>query len=164
MGLAPAPSTATNVPRGEVRLRAWRTDDVALLASLMTDPDVRRFVGGPLDPAQAAERAAAIASSAPWGYFVIEEDGRPVGTLTFDRKRGPWEVSFQLQRSAWGRGVMTAALELGVVWFREQEPEEPLIAVTQEANIAARRTITRCGGTAVERFEQYGLAQIRYDL
>ena len=145
-----------------VSIRPWRRDDRELLVDLMVDAEVRRFVGGPVEPEDALRRATRLTEDTPWGYFVVVLGSDAVGTLTFDRKRGPWEVSFQLRRSAWGRGVMTGALRQAVEWFRVNEPHEQLIAVTQVRNEAARRTIERSGGLPERQFEQYGEQQVQY--
>jgi ribosomal-protein-alanine N-acetyltransferase len=147
-----------------VTLRDWGPDDAGFIAALLSDDDVRRLVGGSLEPSEAARRAASLASDVPWGWFLVLKDLAPVGTVTFDRKRGPWEVSFQLVRAAWGRGVMTDALAQAVRWFRSEQPDEPLIAVTQTVNAAARRTLERCGGVVEAEFEQYGAPQVQYRL
>jgi ribosomal-protein-alanine N-acetyltransferase len=147
-----------------VSLRPWVRDDREFLAQLFGDPEVRRFVGGPVEPEEASRRATQLTEDTPWGYFVVIEGCDPVGTVTFDRKRGPWEVSFQLCRSAWGRGVMTRALHQAVEWFRANEPHEHLIAVTQVRNESARRTIERSGGVRERAFQQYGDQQVQYTL
>jgi RimJ/RimL family protein N-acetyltransferase len=59
--------------------RSWRADDLALAAGLWGDPDVTRWIGGPLSPAAAAERLAAeIATEAAagiqyWPIFQLED-------------------------------------------------------------------------------------------
>lgn len=147
-----------------VSLRPWKPDDVTFLSGLMEDAEVRRFVGGPVERDEALRRARRLTDNIPWGYFVVMMGSDPVGTLTFDRKRGPWEVSFQLARPAWGRGVMADALGQAIAWFRAETPDERLIAVTQTRNTAARRTIERSGGVPESEFEQYGEQQVQYAL
>lgn len=150
--------------RDDVSLRPWRPDDRDLLVSLLVDPDVRRFVGGALEPSEARRRAVALLADVPAGYFVVIHGTSAVGTLTFDRKRGPWEVSFQLSRAAWGNGIMPIALRRAISWFRTERPQERLIAVTQRENLAARRTIESAAGVQEREFEQYGAHQIQYRL
>jgi RimJ/RimL family protein N-acetyltransferase len=145
-----------------VALRPWAPTDRDLLVGLMVDPEGRRYLGGPVDRDVAEQRVSARTGSASYGSFVVELDGTPVGTVTFDRKRGPWEVSFQLAAVGRGRGAMSCALRQAVRWFRAAEPEEPLIAVTQESNWPARRTIERVGGRATAVLEQYGQRQVEY--
>jgi RimJ/RimL family protein N-acetyltransferase len=147
-----------------VSLRPWQALDVAFLASLMQDEEVRRFVGGPVEREEALRRARRLTDDVPWGYFIVVVGSDPVGTVTFDRKRGPWEVSFQLARPAWGRGIMTAALSQAIAWFRAERPHERLIAVTQIGNTAARIALERAGGVPESEFEQYGEQQVQYAL
>lgn len=33
------------------------------------------------------------------------------------RKRGPWEISFQLRQASWGQGLATEALISVIEWF-----------------------------------------------
>ena len=37
------------------------------------------------------------------------------GTVSFDRKRRPWELSLQLRRDCWGLGLMTEAVQTALV-------------------------------------------------
>ena len=67
-------------PNG-VSLRPWQTDDVAFLASLMQDAEVRRFVGGPVEREEALRRARRLTDDLPWGYFVVVVGSDLVGTL-----------------------------------------------------------------------------------
>lgn len=144
-------------------LRTWGPPDRPALISLMTDPQVREYLGGPIPLDTAEQRITDRLADVPWCYFVIiDNDDTVVGTLTFDRKTGPWEVSFQLAPRAWGRGLMTQALIEAIDQFRVRHPGEVLIAVTQQANRRARNTLERVGGILDGAFEYKGELQVRY--
>jgi [ribosomal protein S5]-alanine N-acetyltransferase len=64
--------------------RRWRPDDLALANGLWGDPEVTRFIGGPLSPVAVADRLAAeipteaTAGIQYWPIFQLE-DGAHVG-------------------------------------------------------------------------------------
>ncbi len=97
-----------------VMLRLVQPGDETALVGLMTDPEVRRYIGGPREPEEA--RASIYLDDIWWGSFVVAQvsDDEVVGTLSFARKRGPWEVSFQLRADLWGQGLMSEALMLAL--------------------------------------------------
>ena len=94
-----------------LRLRMATEADSGAKIALLTDPEVREYVGRamPLEKAQAIVRGRGVDST--WGHFVLADlnSNALLGTLSFDQKRGPWEVSFQLRRDMWGQGLMSEA-------------------------------------------------------
>ncbi len=146
-----------------VMLRLVQPGDETALVGLMTDPEVRRYIGGPREPEEA--RASIHLDDIWWGSFVVAQvsDDEVVGTLSFARKRGPWEVSFQLRADLWGQGLMSEAMMLALTWFFASQDESVCIAVTQDANTRTRRLLERSGGVLTAEFEQYGLPQLQYE-
>ncbi|MBM0273959.1 GNAT family N-acetyltransferase [Micromonospora tarensis] len=153
-------------PEGErVRLRPPGYGDEPALIEMATDPHVRSYIGGPIDPTVAAANAMQKISAQAWGQFVIvgRVSGEVVGSGSLARKRGPWEVSYQLRRAYWGHGLAGEAVELIRVWFFENLDENLLIATTQRANDRSKRLLSRAGAVFAGTFEQYGLVQERFE-
>ncbi|WP_326560904.1 GNAT family N-acetyltransferase [Micromonospora sp. NBC_01796] len=150
---------------GRVVVRPPDRGDEDAIVELFTDPEVRRFLGGPVEPEVAHARAAEIVSGATRGQFVIVElaTGVVVGSGDISRKRGPWEISYQLRPASWGRGLASEAISALVDWFFANTDEDLLIAVTQDANARSARLLERNGATLATRFEQYGALQRQYE-
>ncbi|MCM4082246.1 GNAT family N-acetyltransferase [Paractinoplanes hotanensis] len=79
------------------------------------------------------------------------------------RKRGPWEISYQLRHAFWRLGLAGEAVTLVCDWFFATTEENVLIATTQQANLASQRMLDRLGPVGAGSFEQYGLTQLRFD-
>ncbi|GAA0918085.1 hypothetical protein Vau01_105640 [Virgisporangium aurantiacum] len=82
-----------------------------------------------------------------------------IGSGDLARKRGPWEVSYQLRHAYWGQGLGSEAVSLICVWFFAYTSEDLLVAVTQTANVRSQRLLKRVGAVQVEPVEEYGLRQ-----
>ncbi|WP_433294397.1 GNAT family N-acetyltransferase [Actinoplanes sp. CA-030573] len=148
-----------------VVVRDPATGDERALVDMATDPRVRRYLGGPKDQATAEADATAKVSEARWGQFVIVDRtaGVVAGSGSVARKRGPWEISYQLRHAFWGRGLAGEAVALVRDWFFAATGEDLLIATTQQANLASQRLLERLGAVPTGGFEQYGLPQLRFD-
>lgn len=145
-----------------LKLRAPRPCDADVIVELLTDPDVRRYVGGPQDAE--VVRGRLRLSTEHWGSFVIaDHDDEAIGTLSFEQKRGPWELSFQLRHELWGQGLMTEAASLALAWFFASQSCDRCIAVTQVANLRTRSLLERLGATVTDRFEYKGFDQFEYE-
>jgi ribosomal-protein-alanine N-acetyltransferase len=148
-----------------VRLRPPAPGDEPALIEMATDTRVRRYLGGPADEATAAARAARKVTAPAWGQFVIVDvvTSQVVGSGSLARKRGPWEVSFQLRWQCCGNGFALEAVQLIRDWFFRHTTEDLLIATTQQANAACRRLLVRAGAVLAGTFEQYQVVQERYE-
>jgi ribosomal-protein-alanine N-acetyltransferase len=148
-----------------VLVRAPAVGDEPALIEMATDPHVRRYLGGPQTPATAETNATAKINDARWGQFVIVEHATAAiaGSGSLARKRGPWEISYQLRHAFWGRGLAREAVDLVRAWFFTAFDDDLLIATTQQANLASQRLLDRLGATRAGSFEQYGLIQLRFE-
>lgn len=148
-----------------VWVRVPAPGDEPALIEMATDARVRQYIGGPSDPASAAARAAQQVTGAQPGRFVIVERSTATvaGSGSLAHKRGPWEISYQLRTAFRGRGFAGEAVALVRDWFFTRTSEDLLIATTQRVNVASRRLLQRAGASHAGSFEQYGLAQERYE-
>lgn len=148
-------------------LRAVRENDAVVLGALLTDPQVRQFLGGPASE----ERVARGRREYPLtpGCWTVEHggsDGAAVGLVTIGadhRCEGRAEVSYQLLPAAWGQGLGREAVGAAVAWWRTVADAGPLVAVTQRANTRSRRLLEGLGLVLLEdRLEEYGALQCLY--
>ena len=106
-----------------LRLRTFRPDDLPLYAALNADPEVVRFLGGPLsrDESDAiAEYAQGLHAREGIGLLAVEraEDGVFVGMCGLHHVTDWYpdiEVAWRLARTHWGHGYAT---EAAAAWLR----------------------------------------------
>ena len=149
-------------------LRAGRdaAADRAAAVALLTDPQVRRFIGGPLSAEEAREAVKGPAGQR-WGSFVLElrhgddgAHGAVVGVCSLSRERGELEIGYMLLPGYWGKGLASEAVVTVLAWVAEHCDDEHVIAVTQAANTASLRLLARLGFVERERFVEYGADQV----
>lgn len=147
-----------------VLLRPPAPGDEPALVGMAIDERVRHYLGGPVD-AQTAAANAAQKIAASWGQFVIVDrgSGEVAGSGSLARKRGPWEISYQLRHQFWGRQLASSSVVLIRDWFFAHMPDDVLIGTTQLANERSRRVLHRAGAVLTGAFTQYGERQERYD-
>ena len=147
-----------------LRLRPTRPADRGPIIDLVTDDEVRRYLGGAMSREQA--EVAIRLDGELWGHFAITEleADKTIGTLSFARKRGPWEISYCLRRDRWGKGLAAEATSAALEWFFAATGEDYVIAVTQTANRRSGRLLERLGAHLEGEFEQHGAPQQRYEL
>lgn len=105
----PAPTLTT--PR--LLLRAARPDDLSDLFEIYGNPEVMKFWSSPPDerPDQTKERLdrmIAGAKTPPVTYFVLEKDGKAIGTAGGHKSS---EVGFILHKGYWRQGLIKEAMD-----------------------------------------------------
>ena len=149
-------------------LRAGRdaATDRAAAVELLTDPQVRQFIGGPLS-ALDARNAVSGPAGQRWGSFVLElrdgNDGREgpvIGVCSLSRERGELEIGYMLLPRYWGIGLASEAVATALGWVAAHLNDEHVIAITQAANTASLRLLARLGFVERERFVEYDAHQI----
>ncbi len=80
-----------------VSVGAPATGDEPALVEMGIDPEVCRYLSGPVDRPTSQDRAARKVSDPRWGEFVIVDRASKTmaGSGSLARKRGPWEISNQ---------------------------------------------------------------------
>jgi RimJ/RimL family protein N-acetyltransferase len=96
-----------------------------------------------------------------WGAFCVADRAtdRTVGTVSFGRKRGELEVSYEFLAEHWGSGLATEAVAAVLSWAWGDTDEQAIIAVTQTANERSLRLLDRLGFVADREFEEFGARQ-----
>jgi RimJ/RimL family protein N-acetyltransferase len=167
--------TALFIDAGDVVLRKAREDDRQSIIQHVTDPDVRAYLGGPRPPdavARHLDEAGVTAVTDTPGSFVIADTLTDafIGTMSLTR-RGTHhpghvrptgeelELSYTLDRPAWGRGLAHAAATALLRTAATALADEPVIVVTQSANVRSLRLAQRLGFLAAATFEEFGAEQ-----
>lgn len=152
----------TRVVTDRLVLRPLNEDDQEALIALFTDPEVRRFVGGPMT-AEAAKSATTVKGER-WGHFMIcdQVTGSVIGTVSFARKDVDWDLSYQLAKSHWGQGLATEAVQAALRWFFGETDAPVVTALTQEANVRSIQLLHRLGGSVTERTMYRDQPQLKF--
>jgi [ribosomal protein S5]-alanine N-acetyltransferase len=143
-------------------LRPTRPGDEDWIIRLFTDPEVRKYLGGPMTEEKA--HAMTQITGELWGHFAIlkRDDNQVIGSLSFTCEHGPWEISYELFSEYWGCGFGTEAIKLALLWFFKNTKENEVSAVTQIANLGSCRALEKSGAQVVELFQYKGFAVKRY--
>lgn len=134
-------------------LRAWRDDDAEPFAAMNADPEVTRYVGGPLARTESDAMLARLRerwAEQGYGRCAVESraDARLLGSVGLGphpAAPGEVEIGWRLVRAAWGRGIATeAALAVRDLAFDDLALPR-LVSVTQPANAASLAVMRRIG-------------------
>jgi len=168
--VTPGPPPSTD----RIVFRRWREDDLDLADALWGDPDVMRWIGGPLDRAGVAARLAhEVACERDLGvqYWPIlrVEDGQHVGCCGLtpkDPAAGVLELGFHLRPEHQGRGLATEAARAAIAHAFGPVAAAALFAGHHPENAASARLLAKLGFrfTHRERYPRTGLLHPSYRL
>lgn len=137
-------------------LRQWREEDLAPVAALNADPEVREYFPGLMSQEESDAQVAKfieLINENGWGFWAAErmEDGQCIGFIglnrvSFDAPFTPAvEIGWRLARPFWGKGYATegarAALDFA---FNELDLGE-VVAFTVVSNQRSRAVMERLG-------------------
>jgi RimJ/RimL family protein N-acetyltransferase len=166
-GLAPA--GAPTIETARLRLRARTLDDLGPIVAMDTDPVVRWFIGGPLDPAAHGEevrRNIVEGRPEPHASWAVEWRDRPgllgLCGLSPSPETGSTQIGWRLLPQAWGRGVATEAA--GAVLARAFGPLglATVVALIHPDNRASIRVAEKIGMARVGVAPFRGVLQVVY--
>jgi RimJ/RimL family protein N-acetyltransferase len=159
------PWTVLVIETERLRLRAWRRSDEPVFVEMLTSIEVRRYLGGPMDPDAVTTAIAKPVGELPNSFCIALADGDvAIGGVSLGEQHGEPELSYELVPSAWRQGFATEAITAFLDWAWTQHAEPSMIAVTQTANVRSRRLLARLGFVADAEFEEWGDSQTRYRL
>jgi RimJ/RimL family protein N-acetyltransferase len=160
------PWTREVVETEHLRLRPFRDDDKPLLLELLTDPEVRRHLGGPVtSDAELEALRDAVVGERPDVFCVADANtDTALGRVSFDDHRGAWEVGYELEPGAWGCSLGAEAVGAALDWWWATGRSTSLIAVTQTANVRSCRLLGVLGLGFEREFVKYDAMQSQYRL
>lgn len=164
---SPAAPASPNIDTSRLLLRPAEPGDLAHYTRLWTDPEVRRFLGGPVAGAELALYGRYF-TARPYVFSVLtRQDPVLVGMVSVEadsRFGGRREVSYSFLPEHWGRGYAREAVRAAVVWAWEAVPsrEPSVVAVTQEANTRSRRLLESLGMRLADAFTEWDAPQVMY--
>jgi RimJ/RimL family protein N-acetyltransferase len=139
-----------------LRLRPFTEADVAVLDSLLQDPEVVRYIGDRRVPTLQETWRAVAGWLGHWvlrgyGMWAVEEraSGAMVGRagLIYPADWPGPEVGYMLGRTWWGRGYATEAARAAMDWGFATIGFERLISLIDPANTASIAVAERLGET-----------------
>lgn len=149
-------------------LRAPIEDDIPVIVALMTDPAVRRFLGGPASRERALARAASLIAGDErrHSWAVALNSGTPgcIGLVEIHRHHDglDHEFSYEFLPTAWGSGLASEAVGAVLDHGFGTLGHDRLIAETQAANQPSRRLLERLGMRWERELERFGAMQAIY--
>lgn len=138
-------------------MRGWRESDLGPWTAMNADPEVRRYLGGPLTYSQAEAWALNYQDDLDrygYGYWAVEvrETGDFIGfaglaAVDDETPVTGVELAWRLARPAWGHGYATeagqAALEYGFGVLGLPE----VVAIAMARNLRSQAVMKRLGMT-----------------
>lgn len=132
-----------------VALRLIEDSDLDALFEQMRDPEAVRmaaFTAKDPDDREAFDRhMAKLRTSPDITTRAVTRDGRLVGSIGCFVVEGDTEITYWIDRSAWGQGVAGAAVAL----FLDLIPVRPLYARAAGDNVGSLEVLRKAGFTVV---------------
>ena len=160
----------TIIDTQRLRLRSRAQQDIDPIIVMDTDPEVRRFMGGPLDPEIHRNGVTANIIAAPprhWAWAIEWKDS--VGFLGMCLLR-PLEgtdficIGWRLLRQHWGQGIATEAARAVLAHALHVLGIDPVVAIVDPRNLASIRVAEKIGLRQVGTAYHYGTVQIFFRL
>ena len=149
-----------------LRLRRPRPEDAPALFSWASDPEVTRYLSfaphRDVDESRAALRRWARAWAESEGLllpcrtltYLIEVEGKPVGSLSVHRARYGLELGYALARAHWGRGIAPRAVRSLAEWLLAHGAHR-VFATAHVENAASHRVLEKAGFAREGRLKSY---------
>lgn len=151
------------------RLQSLIEGDLPHLVALDTDPGVRAFLGGPVEPAEAMERSRQLidAGDAAMAWAIRPRtDDRVMGIVYLHPHHHgeETEISFALLPEYQGQGYATEASRIVLHHAFHTLKLDKVVAETQAANHKSLALLARLGMEPREELVRFGERQILHEL
>src|ERR1022692_4810241 len=165
----PAISWPAELATARLTLRPIESGDVPAISRLWTDPEVRRYLGGPVAAAEVAARQRGCVGAAGWFSVLGRLDRTVLGLVLLEPdSRGDrrTEVSYSFLPEHWGHGYAREAVAAAVGGALADAIAAPpaVIAITQQANVRSRRLLESIGMDLVESLVEFDVPQVMYSV
>lgn len=159
-----------DTPRLLIRLP--REDDAPAYFDMHSDPDVTRWLGGPMprsveEEAERIARRRAMHEELGFSMWAVEErdTSEVVGVSGLFRVEniGPEvEVAYHFRKDRWGRGYATEAARACLAYGFETIGLQRIVGLVAPENVASARVLEKCGLTREGRAHHYDMDLIKY--
>ena len=153
-------------------IRLPRADDAAAYFDIHSDPDVTRWLGGPMassveEEAAEIERRRAVHEELGFSTWAVEEkeSGEVVGVAGLFRveNTGPEiEVAYHFRKDRWGRGYATEAARACIGYGFDEVGLDRIVGLVAPDNVASARVLEKCGLTRAGTGRYYGMDLLVY--
>ena len=154
-------SSSYSIPTLEtdrLRLRHWDVKDFEAYAALRTDPDLQRYVGGPVSKEKAWEDFCAAPGQwalRDFGVFLVAEKDSDAAAgfagLWYPPDIAEPELCWSLFPGHTGKGYATEAAAEAKRWANETLGLPALMSFVHPENLASQKVAERLGARLVEK-------------
>lgn len=148
--------TSLRTPR--LLLRRWRPDDVEAFVAMNADPEVMRYLAGPMTREASVDQLARFEArfeEQGFGFWCVEVPGETSCAgftgLNVPRFHAPFmpcvEIGWRLTVPWWGKGIATEAARAVLDHAFTTLALDEIVAFTTEANTRSRAVMERLGMT-----------------
>ena len=128
-----------------VSLRPLEDGDLDAIYRQVTDPEsIRMAAFTPADQTDRSaflDRTARLRADTSLVFLVIDVDGAVAGTIGSFRMDDRREVTYWVDRTHWGKGIASAALQILIA----ETAERPLYARAASDNVGSLRVLEKAG-------------------
>ena len=160
------------IETARLSIRLPRAEDAAAYHAMHSDPDVTRWLGGPM-PGSVEGEAERIARNRTmheeigFTIWAVEEKetGEVVGVAGVVRVEnvGPEiEVAYHFRKDRWGRGYATEAARACLDYGFETAGLDRIIGLVAPENVASARVLEKCGMTREGTAHHYDMDLLKY--
>ena len=148
------------------RMDSLRESDIPYTLPLLTNEEVRRYLGGAVSENTAAEKLTAWAAAKEDVYFTVRliEDNTFIGLISlsphYDKTKT--ELSYQFLPDFWGKGYAFEALSAVLDYCKSSLEMKEVVSETQSINFRSCRLLEKLGYQLTEQFFRFGVNQNLY--
>ena len=163
----------TSLETARLRLRLFTHDDLQIMFTLNSDPDVIKYADTPardLDEARQRLEQGPLSDYEKYGYgrFAVElkETGKVIGFcgIKYLPEIDLPEVGYRFLKEYWGRGIGTEAAKACAGFAREDLKIKKLIALIIPENIASIKVAEKLGMSRGPLIHIYDVDAYQYEM
>lgn len=140
--------------------------DFSSALSLLTNNEVRRYLGGTITETAALEKLTAWAAAEDHIYLTVRltGDGAFMGIVSVSPHHDPSkkELSYQFLPEFWGKGYAFEVLQAVLSYCRDTLGIREAVSETQTKNIRSCRLLEKLGYRLTEQLIRFGAEQNLY--
>lgn len=159
------------IESNRLTMRGFKPDDLDRLASILSDPEVMRYMPG--GQPYSRERAEANLKfilrhwekhGYGWWAVIHNAGARLIGWcgLTYVDELDETEVAYLFDRPYWNQGIGTEAAHASLRYGFEELELDRIIALAHTQNIASQRVMEKNGMVYEQELHLWGLDLVKY--